>query len=445
MAQISADLIVIGAGPGGYEIAARRAALGEHVIIIEKSAAGGTCLNRGCIPTKCLCATAERLIELRDFAEFGITVGDVAPDYAVAVRRMNTVVDSLRADVHAAIAKCTLVEGVAAFNPDGSIAVGDDTYTAARIIIATGSRPSALPIPGAELAISSDDFLKLEALPRRLAIIGAGVIGMELASIAAAFGSEVTVLEYCPEILPNFDAEIAKRLRSMLSRRGVKSVVGAQVTAIDRHEDNTLSVSYNTRKGEATVDADMVLMAVGRRPVVPDGIEAAGICVDRRGAIITDDNMETSRAGVYAVGDCNGRLMLAHAASAQAQRVYGGDVDLSLVPSAVFTIPEAAMAGITAEQAAELTVETKSAKAMYAGNGKARAEGHTDGFIKVIYSATDRRLLGVHALGAHASDLVAEATVAIAASLTVDDLAHRIIHSHPTLSEVLARACANAL
>lgn len=444
MSNITADLIVIGAGPGGYEIAARRAAAGEKVIIIEKSLAGGTCLNRGCIPTKCLCASAERLIDLEDFAEFGINIEGYTADYATAVKRMNGIVDGLRADVLAAIAKCTLVEGEARFDSDGNICVGDDTYQAERIIIATGSKPASLPIPGAEHTVSSDQFLKLETLPRRLAIIGAGVIGMEFASIAAAFGSEVTVIEYCPEILPNFDADVAKRLRSMLSRRGVKSIVGAAVTRVTKGDDDTLTVCYNSKKGEATVEADMVLMAVGRRPVTPTGLEEAGIYVDRRGAITVDDNMETSRAGVFAVGDCNGRLMLAHAASAQANRIYDEHVNLDIIPSAVFTVPEAAMVGLTTEQAAARNCNTRSAKAMFAGNGKARAAGHTDGFVKVVYDSDSRQILGVHVLGPHASDIVAEATVAISAAMTVDDLAHHIVHSHPTLSEVLATACANA-
>jgi dihydrolipoamide dehydrogenase len=434
------DLLVIGAGPGGYEIAAARAALGEKVTIIERDLEGGTCLNRGCIPTKCLCAAARRIAELSNCEQFGVHAECVSTDYSVAASRAREVVDSLRDDVKMALSKCDVVHGEARFTASGEVAVGDELFSADRVIIATGSRPASLNIPGAELAMNSDDFLKLYNLPDDVIVIGGGVIGVEFASIMAAFGVNVTVIEYCPEILPPFDREIAKRLRSLMSRRGVKFVVGAAVNAISEDENHRKTVTYASRKGDVSLSAEMVLMAVGRRPVVPEGLDDAGILTDRRGAIVTDDALQTTRAGVYAVGDCNGRMMLAHAASAQANKIYGTNVNLDICPSAVFSSPEAAMVGLTEEQCAERRVEIRVSKATFAGNGKARADHATDGLVKFISDAATGRILGCHIVGAHASDLIAEAVVAINAGVTLHSLAHDIIHGHPTLSEVVARA-----
>lgn len=438
--MINADIIVIGAGPGGYEVAAERARAGHKVVLIDYAFPGGTCLNRGCIPTKCLCASAEAAINAAESAAFGVECGPVKVDYGKVVERMDSIVSGLRDDVRALIAPCLFVQGAARILPDGSVGVGDETYSAPKVLIATGSQPSELPIPGADLTINSDGVLQLEQLPAEMVIIGAGVIGLEFASIMNAFGVQVTVVEYFKEVLPPFDREVAKRLRSMLSRRGIKFVLGASVTAVGKDAGGRKTVTYTGKKGDETIAADEVVMAVGRRPVVPQGLAEAGIEVDRRGYIVTDANMRTTRPGFYAVGDCNGRLMLAHAATAQARVALGEDVDLTAIPSAVFTFPEAAMVGLTAEQADSQGIAYRVSKGLFAANGKARAIGHADGMIKVIYAADTRRLLGCHIVGPHASDLIQEAAVALAARLTVDDLSTRIVHGHPTLSEVMAQA-----
>ena len=438
-----ADLIVIGAGPGGFETAATEAAKGRDVVIIERNHAGGTCLNRGCIPTKCLCACAETILTVNAAADFGVSVPEgVMADYGKAVERMRGIVAGLRADVETSLAKCRYVHGQAAFNAAGNVVVGDEEYSAPQILIATGSKPAALPIPGADLALTSDDFLALDSLPASVAVIGGGVIGLEFASIMAAYGTEVTVIEYCKEVLPPFDADVAKRLRSYLSRRGIKFVTGAAVTAIAYASDGKRTVTYSGKKGEATVTADAVLMSVGRRAVVPEGLAEAGIELTPRGFIaVNAQTYETSRPGVYAVGDCNGLTMLAHAATAQSRRVMGEDVDMSVIPSAVFTQPEAAMAGMTEQQALDAGIDTATSKAMFAGSGKARAMGHPDGFVKVVYDKGDRRILGAHIVGPHAADLITELALAIQRALTLDDIAVRLIHTHPTLAEVVSAAC----
>ena len=429
-----ADIIIIGAGPGGYETAAEAAAEGRSVVIIERSQLGGTCLNRGCIPTKALCRSAQVALDVKEAEKFGVNVSGYSFDYAKAVARKDEVVSRLREGVGMAVGKCTVVSGEASFADAHTVTVCDECYTAPMIIIATGSAPSRLPIPGAELAIDSDRLLELTELPRRVAIIGGGVIGMEFASIFNAFGVEVTVIEYCKEILPPFDKDISKRLKTALSRRGVNIITSAAVTEIKPG----FSVVYEAKGKQLEVETDLVVMAVGRRAVLPEGLDKAGINVGRRG-IDVDDNFMTSVPGVYAIGDVNARCMLAHAASAQGRHVLGHPVDLNIVPSAVFTTPECAMAGLTEEQCKERSLNYKSAKALFRGNGKAVAMAEDDGMIKLIIDADTRRVLGCHICGPHAADIIEEAAIVMAQNLPVDAISDTI-HGHPTLGEALQTA-----
>ena len=437
--NVTADLIIIGAGPGGYEIAAEQADAGKTVVLIEKDLPGGTCLNRGCIPTKCLCASADALRTVRQAANFGIAVGDVTADYAAAHSRMTDIVTSIRQNVADFTGRCQKVEAEASFTADGGVAAGENVYYAEKTIIATGSQPARLPFDNG-VCITSDDLLTLSTLPASMAIIGGGVIGMEFASILNTYGVEVTVIEYCREILPPFDADVAKRLRSTLSRRGIKFILGAAVTAVEGGPDGK-TVHYTGKKGPAEITVAEVLTAVGRRPVVPAGLAEAGIEVDRRGFIVTDENMMTTRPGVYAVGDCNGRLMLAHAATAQARRAIGQDVDLTAIPSAVFTHPECAMCGLTEEGARQAGMEVRTARAMFAGNGKAMAMGEAEGFVKTVFNASTGAIVGCHIIGPHAADLIQETVIPIAQAMTPADL-RRYVHGHPTLSETLAATLA---
>lgn len=436
----SYDLIVVGAGPGGYEAAAIGAARGLKTLLVERDSLGGTCLNRGCIPTKCLCRSAEVIQTTRLAAEFGIAVDDSPKaDIAAIIGRKNRVVDELREGVAMTVAKAEVITGEASFAGKNRLTVNGEEYTAPKIIIATGSIPARLPIPGAELAMDSTDLLDITALPPRLAIIGGGVIGLEFASVFEAFGSEVTVVEYCKEVLPPFDREVAKRLRMALQKRGIKFHTSAEVTELERR-DGGIAVKFSKKGKPDEVEADAVLMAVGRRPALPAGLDLAGVEHTPRG-ITVDDRFATSAPGIYAIGDCNGRCLLAHAASAQARAVMGEEVNLSVIPSAVFTMPEAAMAGETQERLEERGAEFKTAKALFRANGKAAAMGEADGLVKLI-ADPDGRLIGCHICGPHAADLAAEASLAIASGLRAADLASAI-HAHPTLSEVLAAAAAN--
>ncbi len=436
----SADFIIIGGGPGGYEIAADLAADGRKVVLIERDRLGGTCLNRGCIPTKCLCASASAAMTVADAASYGVDVPAFTLDYGRAAERAAAVMDQLRGGIEAMLRDVEVIIGEASLKPDKVVVVNGEHLTAGRIIIATGSRPAVPDIPVASLAGTSDGFLSLTDVPRRVAIIGGGVIGLEFASILAAFGREVTVLEFCKEVLPQFDGEIAKRLRTTLSRRGIKFLTSTRVTAIEKG----LRIIYEGKRGNDSLDCDLVVMAVGRRPVMPQGIEAAGIELDGRGFIKVDELMETSVGGIYAVGDVNGLCMLAHAASAQARRASGIDVNLDIIPSAVFTSPEAAMVGMTEDRARKKGHELMIGKASFAANGKALAMAESDGTVKIIFDRESGLILGCHIIGPHAADLIAEVAALMFGMTTREELAEKLVHGHPTLSEALQDASRNA-
>lgn len=429
------DLIIIGGGPGGYPAAAAAAHDGRKVVVIERDSLGGTCLNRGCIPTKALCRSAEVALTAAEAADFGVDCGPVTIDYARAAARRDAIVDQLRQGVASLLAGVTVVKADARIDSLDPIAVEADgeIFTAGQLIVATGAAPARLPIPGADLAMTSDDLLALDRLPASAVIIGGGVIGMEFASILSAMGTKVTVVEFCPEILPGIDAEIAKRLRTLLKRRGIDIVTDAAATAIRPG----MAVDY-TRKGKpATVEAEAVIMAVGRRPVVPAGLDVE---MTPRGFVAVDpETLMTSAKGVYAVGDVNGICQLAHAATAQGLRAVGRDVALAPVPAAVFTVPEVGSVGLTEAKAAADGLDFTVRKAMFRANGKAMALGETDGLVKILVDNATDRIIGAHILGPHAADLIHELSLAMTAGVTATEVA-RAVHAHPTLSEILAEA-----
>ena len=437
---MTSDLIIIGSGPGGYRAAAYAAAQGLTVTIIERGEVGGTCLNRGCIPTKTLCHHAELVDMLRKAGTFGISDLTFAIDFPAMMERKRQVVQTLRQGVETLMKApgITLLKGTATFTDAHTVTVDGQTLTAPHIIIATGSKAKMLPIPGADssIVVSSDQLLDTDAIPPRLCIIGAGVIGMEFASIFSSLGTKVTVVEYLKECLPMLDSDIAKRLRQTIARRGVDFIMQAAVKEIAPD-----GVVYERKGKMAKVETDKVLMATGRTPCT-DGLclEKAGI-ETAKGAIDTDEHLETNVKGVYAIGDVNGRQMLAHAATAQGLHVVDHIMQqqcptpYSLVPAAIFTSPQAACVGMSEDDCKAQGTDYVCRKGYYRANGKAVATGETDGLVKLLEGA-DGRILGCHIYGDHAADMVQEVTALMACGATVGQLRH-IIHIHPTLGEIL--------
>ena len=460
-------IIIIGAGPGGYETALVAAKRGVEVVLIEAGHVGGTCLNEGCIPTKAFCKNAEVLDSLREAETFGVTGLSYGFDFGAVTSRKNAVVEQLRGGVEGLLGhkNITLVRGNASFKDPHTVVVEGAEYTADYIIIATGSVSASLPIPGADLPgiLTSREILDIQEVPKRLCVIGGGVIGLEFASIFRSFGSEVTVLEYFKEILPRFDSDLSKRLKQSLGKRGIEICTQAQVTGIEA-QDETYRVSF-TRKGkEETVEADKVLMAVGRKANVASlNLADVGIEFTPRGIVVDDKTMQTNIPHIYAVGDINGKMMLAHAATFQGlvalDHIMGieNEIDLTVMPAAVFTSPEAACVGMTEEDCKAAGIPVKCLKSFFRANGKAVTMGETDGFCKLIVAAEPKddsqcddaqqagvkvapgRVLGCHLYGPHASDIVQEACALITRKATLKEF-ESIIHTHPTLTEVLQSA-----
>ena len=407
------DLIIIGAGPGGYRAAEYAAKKGLKVVIFEGAEVGGTCLNVGCIPTK-------TYVHASSFTE--------------ARERMATVVPQLRAGVEGILShpNITLVREKGVFVDAHT--VGD--YTAKNIIIATGSATKLIPVEGLDdpRVVDSTGLLQLDILPKRLCIIGAGVIGMEFASVFHRFGSEVTVIEYLKECLPALDSDIAKRLRKYLEKQGITFKMKTAVQNL------------------ADIDADIILMATGRKPRT-DGLnlEAAGITLAPNGSILVDDNFQIvshpspHTSHLYAIGDVNGRQMLAHAAEMQAVRAVnhilgeGDGIRFDIMPAAIFTEPEAACVGPTEDQLKEQGIPYVCKKAFWRANGKALAMNEGEGLLKLFVSQADDRILGCHAYGAHCADIIQEVCALICRDTTVGQL-RDIVHIHPTLGEILLAA-----
>ena len=426
--------IIIGAGPGGYELAAMLSRQSHDVTLVERDRLGGTCLNRGCIPTKVMAHAASLARSAASASDYGIGLTVTGVDFAALRRRRDEIVDTLRQNVGMLLSGVNLIIGDARFVAPMTVEVNGELMTADRIVIATGSSAASLPVPGASEAVSSDGLLSLEALPDSLAIIGGGVIGLEFASIFSALGSRVTVIEYFKEVLPQFDKDMAKRLRMSMTSAGVTFVTGAEVTAIEHG-----AVRYRAGTKEGVVEASVTAMAVGRRPNLPGGLEVAGVETDRGAITVDPRTMRTSSPGIYAIGDVNGICMLAHAASAQARIVAGEDVVASVVPSVVFTSPEASMAGMTEQQCKDAGIACRTAKVPFRGNGKAVTVGETDGMVKLIAEAETGNILGCQIVGPHAADLIEEVAVAMANGLTAAALT-RTIHPHPTLCEAIQAA-----
>jgi dihydrolipoamide dehydrogenase len=406
------SLVIIGAGPGGYRAAEYAAKNGLKVVIFDDGPVGGTCLNVGCIPTKTYVHSAS---------------------FEEARQRMPQVVQQLRSGVEAILShpNITLIREKASFVDAHTVTspvCGD--IVATNILIATGSETKWLPIPGVKedsRVVDSTGLLNLETLPKRLAIIGAGVIGMEFASIFNRFGSEVTVIEYLKECLPTLDSDIAKRLRKTLEKQGVTFKMKTSVENL------------------ADIDADVILMATGRKPRVQDDFVKAGFEFDGKLGVKVDENFETTVKRIYAIGDVNGRQMLAHAAEMQAIHVVNqilgkkDHIRFDIMPAAIFTTPEAACVGPSEDQLKELGVDYECRKSFHRANGKALAMNETEGMLKLFSEPDAGRILGCHVYGAHAADMVQEVSVLMCCGATVCQL-RDIVHIHPSLSEILLTA-----
>lgn len=436
----SFDIIIIGGGPGGYKTATYAASKGLTVLVVEKAELGGTCLNCGCIPTKTYARNAEIIQTLKEADIYGLDELSFSFNFKTAYERKNNVIYALRNGISTLLSApgITVVKGEAVLKSASSVSVNGEEYSAKNIIIATGSESKTLPIADldADMICDSTWLLSTDTLPKRICIVGAGVIGMEFASILNSFGCEVSVVEFLKECLPALDGDIAKRLRKCLEKRGVAFYMQSGLKSAAKGK-----VVFEKKGKETELETEKVLLAVGRKPNVEGlGLDEVGIAYDKKGITVTD-MMQTSVPGVYAIGDVNGRQMLAHAAEMQGKRAVNSilglqdDIRFEIMPAAIFTNPEAACVGKTEELLKAEGVEYICQKHYYRANGKALAMNETEGMLKLL-AGKDGLIIGCHVYGAHAADLVQEVSVLMCRNTTLQQL-HDMTHIHPTLSEII--------
>jgi dihydrolipoamide dehydrogenase len=451
--MIRADIAIIGAGPGGYVAALRATQLGAKVVCVEKDRVGGVCLNWGCIPTKALLRCAEVYRLAHEAHRFGVRVGEVSVDWAAAQAHKARVVEGMASGVAKLLARAgvEVLRGEARFVRGDTLAVqladGQENVVAERILIATGSRTLQAPIPGLDDPgiLDSTGALVLEALPASLCVIGSGAIGVELASLFATLGVEVTLVEMLPRVAPLMDAAIGDGLAWSLGNQGMDIRTNTRVTQVERTATGYL-VQLQGPDGDDRVEAERVLSAIGRVPNVENlGLEVLGLHPTRKG-IAVDDHLRTAAPGVYAVGDVAAEgPMLAHVASHQGivavEHALGhpARINYSAIPSCIYSLPEAASVGLTEEQARAQGYAVQVGLFALPNNGKAVAMGDTDGFVKVVAEGERGAILGVHIVGPHASDLILEGTLALQLEATWDEI-DRMVHPHPALGEAIAEA-----
>ena len=452
---MSKKIGIIGAGPGGYVGAIRAAQLGAEVFLIDNREIGGTCLNRGCIPTKTYFKNAQLMHDMKRSEEFGITIDNFSLDGKALLERKNQVVDNLVTGIEQLINSYDNIEfipGTASIKDKNTISVelkegGSREVQVDNIVIATGSFPQMTETKGVDLegVITSDDILELDHIPESLVVVGGGVIGIEFASIYQELGTQVTLL--ASRMLKDSDKEISKRMTPLLKKQGIDTYVDIRAKEISKDGDKLKVVAkYKEKDEEIEVLAQYVLIASGRAPLVEGlNLEAVGIESGRHG-IVVDDKFQTSVEGVYAIGDVNSKgIQLAHVASAQAEYVvemilgHTPDKVLEHFPACVFSMNEVSQVGYTEEELKEKGIDYKAGKFMFSANGKALSMGETDGIIKILAGKEDNKILGVHILGPHANDLIHEGALAIANEMDVNAI-QRTIHAHPTLSEAFFEA-----
>jgi dihydrolipoamide dehydrogenase len=452
------DIAIIGAGPGGYVAAIRASQLGGRVVVIEKDELGGTCLNRGCIPTKTLVVSARLLNSVKKGGEFGINSGEVSVDYSIITKRKERIIKQLISgiaqlfksyDIEVIKGKGKLTDRIKdklreieVEKDDGSVEI----VVAKKLIIATGSVPA--PIPGITIderdVITSDQVLELEEVPSSLLIVGGGVIGVEFASIFNSLGSKVTIVEILPRIIPTEDGEISEQLKKSLVKSGIEVNTGVKVREIVSNNDKK-KIIIETPGGIEERVAQKVLIATGRRPYTEGlGVEKTGIGIEK-GRILVNEKMETNLPGIFAIGDVVGEVLLAHVASAEgivaSENAMGNQltIDYRVIPNCIYSIPEVATVGLSEERAKEMGYEVSVGRFPFLANPRATILGERIGMVKIIGDKRNDEILGVHIVGADATELIGEASIAIKAKVTTKDL-ERIIHAHPTLSEAIFEA-----
>lgn len=447
------DAVVIGGGPGGYVTAIRIAQLGGKVAVVEKDELGGTCLNRGCIPTKSLIAAVERLAMIEDASSFGIEVNKPTINFTQVQARKDEVVNKLVAGIHYLFKKhkITLFSGTGKIKNANEVEVNAEgettTLNCKNIVIASGSSPALIKALGynGQTIITSEEALKLTEKPASLLIIGAGVIGCEFAYIYGAMGTEITMVETAPNILPLLDKDISRRLQSIFKRKkiNIKTKVG-----IKSITETANGIEATLENGEV-ITAEKALISIGRQLNTNGlGLENVGIELGERGEILVNGKMGTNVKGIYAIGDVTNKYQLAHVASAQgivaAENIMGvnSTMDYYAVPSCIFTSPEIASVGMTEQQAKQKERPVKVGKFNFMANGKALSMGEGEGLVKILADQDTDKILGVHIIGPHASDLIAEATLAVKNGITARELA-KTIHAHPTLAEAIMEAAEN--
>jgi dihydrolipoamide dehydrogenase len=477
--QNAYDVVVVGGGPGGYPAAMRAAQYGLRVALIEKERPGGVCLNWGCIPTKAMLRSADVLETMQHSADFGVLVDNVRLDYPAVLKRKDAVVKSLTDGVgqllkangvtvysgHArftaptvldvvGVGKSPLGGGGPLYNAPADGAGQPTARVAGRsVIIATGSTPAQLPIPGNELpgVINSDGAFMLSEVPKRIVIIGGGAVGTEWATMFAAFGSDVTLVELLPNLLPLEDEDMGRTLARSFQKRGINVLIGSTVAKIEEGKPLRVTITDKDGNNPKTVDADNVLIGVSRRPNTIDlNLESSGVQTDRRGYITVDDQLRTNVRNVYAIGDVVGRVQLAHVATHQglvtAGVIAGHDerMDYKAVPAATFTHPEVASVGLSEAKARDGGHDVVVGKFPFAALGRAQTYGNTEGLVKIVADKKYGEVLGVHIIGPSASDLIPEGVLALQLEATLEDIANTV-HAHPTLGEGSMEAALVAL
>ncbi len=455
MVDRQADAVVIGSGPGGYVAAIRLAQLGKKTIVVERDKLGGVCLNWGCIPSKALIHAGHLVQQMRQAKTLGIGgVGEITVDLRKLVGWKDQAVDRLTGGVAHLLAgnKVEVVHGEARLRDARTVEVGEETIEAGGIILATGSTP--IELPGFEFdgkqVLSSRQILSLEEIPERLAIIGGGVIGLELGMFFQKLGTQLTVIELLDQLLPGTDPELVKVVTRTLKKAKTKIHLNSKATGLTRGADG-VTLDIVTPKGEQAVEVDAVLVCVGRRPNSAGlGLEAAGVMLDQRGYVQVNQRLETTAPGIFAIGDLNGAPFLAHKASKEgviaAEALCGKRVtwEVRAMPGAIFTDPEIATVGLTEEQASDAGYEPTVGRFPFAASGRALSTGETAGFVKIVGDAKTGLLLGCGIVGADASNLIGEVALAIELGARVEDVA-LTVHAHPTLPECIMEACEDNL